>query len=446
MKERELQAFLPAALELQQTPPLPGSRMILWAILVLTGIAIFWACIGRVDIVAVARGRIIPDGRVKTVQPLQAGVVKAIHVHDGQHVAAGDLLLELDPTVTAADLERLLRRQQALRRDSARLRATLAAADAVCVAGAACALPTLECSGPARLCGLDRRQLRQAVDEYRGRLAALRQQGREKQAALRGLRQRLELVEAILPMITERARAQQALYEKHLASRVDWLKLEQQRIEQEKQRGILRAGIEEAVAGVAHIEARVRAMRAGFRQEILSGLDETGRRLAELDQELRKAGRDNRLQTLRAPVAGTVQQLAVHTLGGVVTPAQVLMRIVPANQGLKVQAWVRNQDIGHIHAGQAAEIKIEAFPFTRYGVIAGRVLRVSADAVTDERRGLAYLAEVAMARDRIRVGDRDLKLGPGMAVAVEVREGRRRLIQFLLEPLLRYRDEALRER
>lgn len=446
MNERQLRAFLPAVLEVQQTPPLAGSRMTLWAILAITLIAIIWACISRVDIVAVAQGRIIPDGRVKTVQPLEAGVVKAIHVYDGQHVAAGDLLLELDPTATDADLERLLRKQQALRRDSTRLRATLVAADGDCAAGAVCALPALECSSPVQVCQLDRRQLQQAVDEYRGRLAALRQQGREKQAALRGLRQRLELVEAILPMISERARAQQSLYKKHLASRVDWLKLEQQRIEQEKQRGILHAGIDEAAAGVAHIDGQVQAMQAGFRHATLRRLDETDRRLTELDQELRKAGRRNRLQTLRASIAGTVQQLAVHTLGGVVTPAQALMKIVPERQGLKVQAWVRNQDIGHIHVGQAAEIKVEAFPFTRYGVVDGRVLHVSPDAVTDERRGLAYLAEVGMARDSLRVGGRDLQLVPGMAVAVEVREGQRRLIEFLLDPLLRYRDEALRER
>ncbi len=446
MSSRQLQAFLPAALEVQQTPPLPCNRLILWAILALVITAMIWASIGRVDVVAVARGRIIPSGRVKTVQPLEAGVVKTIHVLEGQQVAAGELLIELDTTETAAEVQRLQQARQALWGDRQRLQASLKALSMDCGAAVDCPVPLLDCPAGTAHCTLNQQRLRQSLNEYRARLQALQDQAAEKRAAHVGLGRRIALLDAILPLITERAQAQQALYRKHLGARVAWLELEQQRIEQDKQRDILRARLAESSAGIGAVEAQIRGMQARFEGDILRQLNEVERRLESLAQELRKAGQRNRLQRLRAPIAGTVQQLAVHTLGGVVTPAQELLKIVPRDESLRVEAWVRNQDIGHIRPGQAAEIKIAAFPFTRYGTLAGRVTRVSSDAVTDEQRGLAYLAQVAMDSSTLRVDGRTLKLGPGMAVTVEVREGRRRIMEFLLDPLLRYRDEALRER
>ena len=145
-------------------------------------------------------------------------------------------------------------------------------------------------------------------------------------------------------------------------------------------------------------------------------------------------------------MAGVVQQLAVHTVGGVVTPAQELMVIVPADSRIEVESMVLNKDIGFVHSGQEAEIKVESFPFTRYGTIVGEVKFVSRDAVADETLGLVYPARMKMAKTTILSGSTEVPLAPGMAVTVEIKTGKRRLIEYLLAPLQRYRDESLRER
>jgi hemolysin D len=150
---------------------------------------------------------------------------------------------------------------------------------------------------------------------------------------------------------------------------------------------------------------------------------------------------------LRAPIDGVVQQLAVHTVGGVVAAGDELMLIVPRSGGLEIEAWIANKDIGFVHAGQAATVKVETFPFTTYGTIDGELAALAADAVNDDERGLVYRARVTLQTTLVvsRAG-RAMALGPGMAVSVEFALGRRRIIEFLAAPLLRYRAEALRER
>jgi len=150
--------------------------------------------------------------------------------------------------------------------------------------------------------------------------------------------------------------------------------------------------------------------------------------------------------TLTAPVDGTVQQLAVHTVGGVVTPAQALMIIVPKDEAVEVEAFVENKDIGFVNAGQEAQVKVETFPFTRYGTIPATVTQVANDAINDEKKGLLYTLRAKLSQATIRVEDKWVTLSPGMAVTVEVKTGRRRVIDYLLSPLLQYGDESLRER
>jgi len=199
-------------------------------------------------------------------------------------------------------------------------------------------------------------------------------------------------------------------------------------------------------AGLESLARRRAVTAAQYRGRWLSELAEVETRLGAYAEEIAKAERRLALQRLTAPVAGTVQQLAVHTVGGVVTEAQPLMLIVPDDSPIEVEAMVLNKDIGFVHAGKEAIVKVETFNFTKYGYLDGAVTRVSRDAVMDPERGLYYLAHIALDEATMTVDGRAVPLEPGMAVTVEVRMGRRRVIEFLLSPLLRYRDESGRER
>ncbi len=435
--------FLPAALEVQETPPSPLGRAIAWCIIILFASAVAWACLGRVDIVAVAPGKVIPDGRSKVVQPLEKGTVRAIHVTEGQAVSRGDILIELDTTRTRADEERI--REELL---TAELEAVSARALVLALENedAGAGHPPWPAQASAEMIALHEKWLQGRLREHRARLAALDNDIRARQAELAATRETITKLERILPLIAERVASLDTLTAQGMAARTVFLELEQQRIEVQQDLATagnrskaLRAAIEER-------RAQRRATAAAFMATALKQATETTRRVKALRQELIKASRRNRLHLLTAPVDGVVQQLAVHTLGGVVTPAQPLMVIVPRDQDIEIEAHIANKDIGFIHAGQRARVKVDAFPFTRYGILDATLRTVSRDAVADERRGWVYSARLALEEDSIAVGGEQVRLTPGMTVTVEIRTGERRLIEYFLSPLMQHVDESLRER
>ncbi|MCC7411737.1 MAG: HlyD family type I secretion periplasmic adaptor subunit [Gammaproteobacteria bacterium] len=436
--------FLPAALALQASPPLPAARGMLLCICAFVAIALTWATLGHVDIVAVAHGRIVPTSRVKILQPAETAVVAAIHVTDGDAVRSGQVLIELDSTAARADLTRLRQERLALALDEARLQAQLDGMHAAATK-AAPPRPAVPGASDAQRALLQART-NQALVRHRAAVATLEDERRQNEAEQAAVRQRIAQLDATVPLISERAASLRDLAARSLAPRTDYLALEEARIGQVQERAVQRAQLAVlAAAGAALAQRRV-ALTAQTEAEWLNALADVRTRLASYAEEIRKADRRIAQLTLRAPVAGTVQELAVHTVGGVVTPAQRLLLVVPEDDALQIEAWVPNRDIGFVRAGQAARIKIETFPFTKYGVIAGEVTRVSTDAVSDEDKGPVYAAQVAMARTVLVVDGRPVRLAPGMAVTVEVKLGERRLIEFVLGPLLRHADESMNER
>src|SRR5262249_3412719 len=246
-----------------------------------------------------------------------------------------------------------------------------------------------------------------------------------------------------------------------------YLETLQQLVEQRQEREVQQSRYREAEAALAAlIETRAQA-EAEHRRMLSSDLVEAERKAAGLSEDLVKAEQRTRLQALTAPVDGVVQQLAVHTVGGVVTPAQALLAVVPAESGIEIEAMISNRDIGFVRPGQQAEIKIDTFSFTRYGLLHGTVLSVSQDAIvrdkpsdptgskiagteasSSEPKGqeLVYAARVSLDRTRMQIDDNVVNLSPGMAATVEIKTGSRTVISYLLSPLMRYKHESLRER
>ncbi len=443
--------FLPAALEVMETPPSPVSRLIIWAIISFFFIAVVWACLGRIDIVAIAQGKIVPGERVKIIQPLEAGIVKAIHVEEGQHVKAGDPLIEFDSTVSGADKQRLRSEWVTAEFDQARLQALIAAVQQKSeMAGEL--RPYLSQSlladseAMTANAGLFQDRLAGDYNEYLSQAASLHQQVLEREAELKSAEEQIQRLDATIPLVTERANAIKKVLESGVVSRADWLKIEEERITQVKQRDILKSDRTRLQASIENARQQWQALTAKYQSTWMGELAETKNRLETASQELVKAAQRNDLQILSSPVEGRVQQLATHTIGGVVTPAQELMRIVPEDGALEVEAWLENKDIGFIEKGQPAEIKVETFPFTKYGIIPAEVETVSLDATPDEKLGLVYTLQARMLRSTMQVNGKLINLAPGMAVTVEVKTGTRRIIEYLLSPVLRYKDESIQER
>ena len=454
-------AFLPAALEIVETPPSPTGRAIGATVIALFFAALVWAFIGSVDIVATAPGKIIPSGRTKVIQPFETGVVRAIHVRDGQTVKTGDVLIELDPTMNAAELGHLKSDLIAAELDVARLRAALA--------GDANPLEDFrppEGASPA-LIEMTRLFLISQTAEQQAKLAAIDRQLAQKEAERATVAATIGKLEATIPLLGERVDVRKQLYDKALGSKLTYLTEYQDYVGQQQELLVQKSRYHEAEAAVAALTETRAQTAAEYRRTRFEELTKAEQKAAGLAQDVIKAERRTTLQVLTAPVDGVIQQLAVHTKGGVVTPAQALLVVVPLDSHLEIEAMVSNHDIGFVHVGQQVEIKVDTFSFTRYGLLHGEVLNVSQDAITREKppdksnekapgaetatsepkgQELNYAARVSLDRTQMQVEDKLVNLSPGMAVTAEIKTGSRRIISYLLSPLVRYKQEALRER
>jgi len=434
--------FLPAALEIQQTPPLPMARYIVWAIMTFFTFGVIWSYVGKIDIVSVATGKIVPSSRVKIIQPLEAGVVRAIYVKEGDDVNAGDVLVELDPTLTDAEQMQTKDQQLALKLDRARIQSILEKVDGKDPKDIFSKL--IEAT-PSQI-KLQQDRISKQLHEYYSLLEALKDEKKQRQAERGGISERIRQLDSTIPLITERAKSLEDLLKDNMVPRVQWLELEQKRIEQVQERNVQKNNSKMVGSAIANITQRLAAQKAEFEKTLLTELSDVENRIMAFDQEVVKADKRVTLQNLRSPVTGTVHQLVIHTIGGVVTPAQELMHIIPYDDPIEVEAWLPNRDIGFVHEGQKAKIKVETFPFTKYGLVDAEILNVSNDATPDENMGLVYAMRVKMFQKTMNVKDKIVNLTPGMAVTVEMNLGKRRLIEFLLSPLLRYKDESVRER
>jgi hemolysin D len=454
-------AFLPAALEIVESPPSPTGRAIVATIMALFGLALLWASFGQVDIIAFAHGKVVPSGRVKLIQPFELGVVRAIHVHDGQSVKAGDVLIELDPTMTTAEEEHIRSDLIAAQLDVARLHAALSDAD-----NPADAFQPPAGASP-DLVAMQRRFLLQQTAEYRAKLASLDGQRAQKEAERDTTAAMIAKLQADEPIISQRLDIRKGLVDKELVSRITYLEDLQLLTENHADTAVQQSRLAEAKAAVAAItETRVQSA-AEFHRALFADLAEAERKAAGLSGDLAKAEQRTKLQILTAPVDGVVQQLSIHTVGGVVTPAQQLAVLVPSDSTLEVEAMISNRDIGFIHPGQDAQIKIDTFNFTRYGFLHGLVLSVSPDAIahdvpsdknkndiqgsesaSSEPQGqeLSYAARVSLDRTQIQVDKTLANVSPGMAVTVEIKTGRRSVMTYLLSPLMRYAHDSMHER
>ncbi|WP_199085314.1 HlyD family type I secretion periplasmic adaptor subunit [Bosea sp. ASV33] len=454
-------AFLPAALEIVETPPSPLGRIIGFSIISVFAAALAWACIGTVDIVAVAPGKIIPSDRIKMIQPFETGVVRAIRVRDGQSVKAGDVLVDLDTTAVEAELGHLQGDLMAARLDMARLQAAIDDKDN---ALAAFKPPA---DAPPDLLQVYRGLLISQSSEQKAKLATIDGQLAQKVAERDTIQASVDKLKSTIVPLQQRVEIREQLFQKELGSKVTYLTELQDLVGQRQDILVQeKRGSETNAAVVALMETRTKTI-AEYERTLFDELSKARQKAAGLARDIVKTEQRKSLQRLTAPVDGMVQQLAIHTVGGVVTPAQTLLYIVPADSRLEIEAMISNRDIGFVSAGQAAAVKVDTFNFTRYGLLHGTILSISQDAIardkapgnggdktsgagneSSEPRGqeLLYSARISLDRTQLAVEDKQVNLSPGMAVTAEIKTGRRRIISYLLSPLARYQHDSLRER
>ena len=447
-------AFLPAALALQETPVHPAPRRAAYALMALFTIALAWACLGQIDIVAVAPGRLIVSERTKVIQPLERSVVQRILVQDGDHVEAGQPLVELDPTSAQADKASLTETRKAAQSEWLRARALqqmLSKQELVTHTHQALdAKKALENDIPTDWSPADKAdtqaQLAAEWSDITARLARLSAEHHRRQAEAATVRAMIAKLEATLPIARQREQDFQALTTQGFMSGHANQDRRRERIELERDLATQQARYQEAQAALREAEHARSAYLAETRRSLSERQAQADLKRHQTGQELAKATQREHLATLTAPVSGTVQQLALHTEGGVVTEAQALMVIVPDAASVSAEVQLENKDIGFVAPGQDVAIKLETFPFTRYGTVKATVDKVTQDAVNDEKRGAVFPATLKLNQTHIDVDGKPIRLAPGMNVTAEIKTGKRRVIEYLLSPIEKAGRESLRER
>ena len=443
--------FLPAALEILETPPSPMALSLSGVICLALFALISWSCLTYIDIYAIAEGKIQPSGRSKIVQPVETSEVVAVHVKNGQRVNEGDVLVELDHTESAANLDAtrlslMTSTAEALRRQK---ELSLLRAGEIETPGIIDFPADIDTQIADRENGL----LAVELGQLRANLQNLDAQLSEKIAASKRLQLSTDARAKQIALAQELVTMREQISNKGMGSRSQIIEVLQQ-LEALKTFQARETGeLAETDASIALVHRRIDAAKAEFASDQTSKLAEAERKRDQLRNEYAKAKMKTERTKLSASISGTVQQLAITTVGQVVSSGQVLMTIVPQEAAIEIEALILNKDIGFVETDQKATVKVDAFPFTRYGTVDGTVKTVSRDAVAlkdaadaaatvgqspaQQGRAQSYVfpATITLATDKIASGDKLLPLSPGMSVTVEIKTGQRRVIDFLLSPL-----------
>ena len=405
--------FLPAALSLQNRPVSPVGRWVARTMMVIVVVLFVWSVVGKLDISVNATGKIIQSDRTKAIASVEVARVSALYVSEGQTVKAGDVLIELDTRSSDSD------------RDRAQGDHTIAVLQAQ--------------RSRALIDAIDRNQVPQLAAVSGGNTSAWQDAQRHLAGQWGDFSAKLQRTDGeilhysqALPLVVKRARDYAELAKTgdvplHAAS-------------EKKQAEIdLEAQLRDARNQRATLVSETRKVAQ-------DALNEASRSMSQTAQDALRASVHSELLKLVAPVDGTVQQLTVHTVGGAVPAAQPLMQIVPRQSAVEIEAFIENKDIGFVQEGQRAEVKIEAFEYSKYGTVPARVTHVSRDAIQDEKRGLIYAVKVLLDRSVMQVDGREVNLSAGMSTTVEIKTGTRRVIEYVLSPLVQHSKESLRER
>ena len=438
-REKETE-FLPAILEVTETPPSPTGRFVMWTILILVVVALAWSFLGHINEVAIAAGKVIPSGQVKTVQVKNKGIVKEINVTEGQLVKEGDVLVVLDPTTTTADYDSLKKRAAYYKLDIQRLTAEL----------------TQQPFTPEEDPDLEPHDLAAEMALYQSRTSDYRTQRQsrvdvidQKVARLQATQASYEKYAEVLAIEQEKEARLIDLSEQNAISEFQLLEQQSKTIEYAKnaqsqldELNSIRAEIAEAQQNLANVDA-------SYHKDIMTALVEAKKEYYTVTESIKKADEDSRMATIYAPISGRVYNLDIHTLGGIVTDAQPLMQIVPEEVKLEFEVYADNKDIGFIKVGQEAEVKVETFNFQKFGMYKAEVMEISADAVdepNDQQRNKKFKLLLDPTSNDINVYGQPAKLEIGMNVSAEIKIKEKRIIDFFLDPFRRYTSEALRER
>ncbi|WP_020677433.1 HlyD family type I secretion periplasmic adaptor subunit [Geopsychrobacter electrodiphilus] len=423
--------FKPLLVEIEERPLNPLGRAVFWIVIGAIFFTCLWMFFGEVDIVVSARGKVIPAGEVKTLQPLNAGVVRSILIQPGDYVTKGQILMEIDPSDVDPELASMQADLKQAQLEIVRINALLE--------NRAFAIDDTQ---------YDAEVLRVQQQLYLAEQARLRKQIQVKREGLVQLDERLaaegkkaEQTGYLFDRSSEKLERLRQV--KNIISRDEFERSEAEMTQYQSDLKAASYRVAELEALKMQTHQEIAAIEAEDRHRLLTDLAEKKQRYLYLHSRIEKALFVSTRQQLSAPVDGYVSQLLFHTIGGVVAPGEKLAYIVPSHSPLLIKALLPNQDAGFVAENMLASIKVDTFSFQKYGIIEGKVIQVSKDSLEDQRLGLVYELYIAPDKNTLMIDGVETPITVGMSVTSEVKVGKRRIIEFFLYPLIKYLDEGV---
>lgn len=426
--------FKPTMAEIEERPTSPLKRVVFWVIVAVMVFFSTWMYFGKIDVVVSARGLVIPEGDVKILQPLDAGVVSAILCREGDFVKKDQVLMEIDPSITAPELESKQKSLAYLELEKTRLNAAIGKGG----------------FNPNQKAG-DRESIHTQRDLYRSSIEGLQKQLDAKKAELSRIEEESKSAAkdkiynaSLLELAKDREKRLKEVadiipkneYEKALNDVLTYSNTVEQ--------------LTHKLEGLAHQKSQLLSELAyineNFKTTTLKEYSDKHKIVTEIRAELDKTSYRNEKQKITSPVDGYISNLSFHTIGGVVAPAQKLMTVVPVSAPLVIKATVLNKDIGFVKDGMPVLVKIDTFDFQKYGILKGTVRNVSKHSTEDEKLGPVYEIFINPVDTTLLVEGKQVPMTSGMSLTAEVKVGKRRIIEFFIYPLIKYLDEGIKVR
>ncbi len=423
--------FTPLLVEIEERPTSPLGRSLLWSILAFLTIGLLWLFLAKIDVVVSARGKVVPDGEIKTLQPVETGVIGSILVKEGQSVKKGEVLMEIDPSITESDLASKQKNLTLLELETERLNAQI---------NERAFHPNSKCQETAAIATQQMMYTsgKLAYDQQRQVLDEQIRQNNEATEAAKADKSRLK--QLLASAKDHENRLKEVL---DIIAKKDYEDAKNQRIEYQEQLSMKEHVIAQSEGKLNELTQQLRLVTQEYRKKLLEELTQKSKEATSLRTEVQTTLFRNAKQQIIAPVDGYVGKLLVHTVGGVVTPAEKLLTLIPKNVPLIIKATVLNQDIGFVTKEMEAAVKIDTFDFQKYGLIHGKVKHIADDAIDDEKLGPVYEIAIEPKEMTLRVEGKELTINPGMSVTAELKVGKRRVIEFFIYPMIKYLDEGL---
>jgi len=423
--------FRPLLVEIEERPTSPLGRGLLWTIFAFMLITVLWLFLAKIDIVVTARGQVIPSGEIKVLQPIETGVISSISVVEGEYVSKGEVLMAIDPSVTDTDLDSKLKNLELLNIEVARLTTLIEDKEfnPSKISSDKNLIATQKLIYDTKRLGYHQ-QIQLVIEQ-------INQVDYQKDATIQDIERIYEVSKSAI------AREKRLLEVKDLITQQEYETAHKEVIEYEEQTLLRVHELNKLHAKSTELEEQKLLITQDYHNKLLEELTKKGKEAIMLNVEIKSTTFRQSKQHLKSPVDGYVGKLHVHTIGGVVTPAEKLITVIPKNAPLIIKATVLNQDSGFVKQGLETSIKIDTFDFQKYGMINGVVTHKSDDSVDDEKLGPVYEIYIEPKEHFLTVNEEKIFLRSGMSVTAEMKVGKRRVIEFFLYPLIKYLDEGM---